>query len=667
MSDPVVIGNTVDSNDGAGVALQVVSGSSATFANNTIGSNQGAGIYVQYSQVAIAIQGNDIEGNGGSGVSISASSSSSFAVNINDNTISQNGGGGVWVAGGTVTIAIQGDDIESNSGAGIDLLEAGATIGGTVPGAGNTISGNGADGIDLPSSLSSGGALIQQNSIEENHGAGVEISTSNNTIGGTAAGAANIIASNIGAGVALDNEDPPTGNLISGNSIHGNGALGIDLDFGGAYSGVPLPNDSGIANNNGQNYPVLTEVGVTEAGTTVTGTLNSTADETFTIEFFSSTTADPSNFGQGQTYLTSTTVTTDGDGNASFTVPLGDSVPIGSIVSATATDSTDDTSEFSQDSIALSTTATTVSSTPNPSVFGQPVTFTATVAAVAPGTGTPTGTVTFFDGATSLGVGTLLSPGVWRISTAALTVGSHPDITADYSGDANFLASDSADFVQTIGKASAGATVTSAPNPSVFGQSVTFTATVTAVAPGAGTPTGTVNFFDGATSLGAGTLISPGDWTFSTSALAVGSHADITADYSGDANFQSVDSPAFSQTVSHATAAATVSSAPNPSIFGQSVTFTATVVAVSPGAGTPTGTVTFFDGATSLGAGTLVSPGVWTYSTAALTAGLHPDITADYSGDGNFLSADSPAFSQNIGQASTTDTVTSVAQPEHLR
>ena len=104
----------------------------------------------------------------------------------------------------------------------------------------------------------------------------------------------------------------------------------------------------------------------------------------------------------------------------------------------------------------------------------------------APSTGTPTGTVTFFDGVQLLGDGTLTGPGVWTFSTAALTAGTHPDITADYSGDANFPNSDSADFSQTVDKASSTTTVTSSPTPSVVGQSVTFTAVVAAVAPGAG-------------------------------------------------------------------------------------------------------------------------------------------------------------------------------------
>ena len=494
-------------------------------------------------------------------------------------------------------------------------------------------------------------------------GAGVAISTSKNTIGGTTEGAANIISSNSGAGVALEQSKTAADNLISGNAIFGNGALGIDLDAGGTYSGIPLPNDSGIANNNGQNYPILTAVAVSAGGTTATGTFNSTPSETFTLEFFTNTTADPSGFGQGETYLTSTTVMTDATGNANFSVPLGGSVPIGSIISVTATDPNNNTSEFSHDLVALPMTTTSVTSAANPSVFGQSVTFTATVAAVAPGTGTPTGAVTFFDGATSLGSGTLQSPGVWTLSTATLGVGEHSSITADYSGDANFLSSNSANFAQVVNQASSTTTVTSSVNPSVFGQLVTFTATVMPVAPGAGEIEGSVGFFDGEQKLGAGKPVGPGVWTFTTAALAVGAHPDITAHFGGGPQFTASGSPNFLQTVGQASTTTLTISAPNPSTFGQSVTFTATVTAVAPGAGTPTGTVEFFDGTTLLGSGTPTTPGVWTLSTAALTAGSHPDITAQYSGDNNFLGSDSPSFSQTTGQSGSTTTVTSSPSP----
>jgi len=170
------------------------------------------------------------------------------------------------------------------------------------------------------------------------------------------------------------------------------------------------------------------------------------------------------------------------------------------------------------------------------------VTFTATVTGV-----TPTGTVTFLDGATTLGTGTLSGSGTATFTTSALTTGSHA-ITAQYAGDANNTASTSNTVTQVVNKASTTTTVASSANPSSVGQAVTFTATVTG-----STPTGTVTFFDGATALGTGTLSGAGTATFTTSALTLGNHA-ITAKYNGDANnspaprgaIQAVNTPADS-------------------------------------------------------------------------------------------------------------------------
>ena len=195
-------------------------------------------------------------------------------------------------------------------------------------------------------------------------------------------------------------------------------------------------------------------------------------------------------------------------------------------------------------------------------------------------------------------------------------------------------------------KADTTTSLTSSPNPSKVGQSVTFTATVTVVAPGAGTATGTVTFKDGATPLGTGTLNGAGVATFATAALSVGHHT-ITAVYGGDASFNASTSNTVDQVVQKADTATTLASSANPSAFGQSVTFTAIVTVVAPGAGTPTGTVTFTEGATTLGTGTVNGAGVATFTTAALAAGSHY-ITATFSGDGSFNGSTSPVLKQDI-------------------
>src|SRR5262249_37031160 len=157
---------------------------------------------------------------------------------------------------------------------------------------------------------------------------------------------------------------------------------------------------------------------------------------------------------------------------------------------------------------------------------------------------------------------------------------------------------------QTVNKDATGTALASSANPSVFGQSVTFTATVTADAPGAGTPMGTVTFFDGSTQLGTGTL-TDGVATFSTVALSGAHHHVSSVDRRSHRGSPASTSPTLPQTVNQDSTAAALASSANPSAFGQSVTFTATVTASAPGAGTPTGAVTFFDGSTALGTATL--------------------------------------------------------------
>ena len=177
---------------------------------------------------------------------------------------------------------------------------------------------------------------------------------------------------------------------------------------------------------------------------------------------------------------------------------------------------------------------------------------------------------------------------------------------------------------------------------------MTFAATVKAAAPGSGTPTGTVTFMDGTTPLGSVTL-SDGHASFKTSSLDAGSHS-ITVVYSGDDNFLTCTSAVLSQTVNQASTTTSLASSLNPSEYGEEVTFTATVKAVSPGSGTPTGTVTFMDGSNVLGMGTL-SGSVATYSTTGLSVGTH-SITAVYSGDTNFITSTSAVLKQKVQKSS---------------
>src|SRR5262249_39273793 len=143
-------------------------------------------------------------------------------------------------------------------------------------------------------------------------------------------------------------------------------------------------------------------------------------------------------------------------------------------------------------------------------------------------------------------------------------------------------------MVQVVNKAGTTSVVTADVNPAVFGQTVTFTATISVVTPGAGTPTGNVDFKEGSLTLGSGGL-NNGVATFSTSSLKVGTH-QVQAIYTGDGNFMasSKNTPVSEVIGKAGTTVSSITSSTNPTVFGQATTFTATVTPVAPGAGTPT-------------------------------------------------------------------------------
>lgn len=301
--------------------------------------------------------------------------------------------------------------------------------------------------------------------------------------------------------------------------------------------------------------------------------------------------------------------------------------------------------DYTQEVDAAETT-TTVASSPNPSVFGQPVTVTATVAPVAPSTGTPEGTVQFYvDG--DLVASSALVDGVATAALTTLTVGSH-SITATYqSGEVNYLNSTSSPVTQQVNKAATKTTLSSSAPTSVFGQPVTFTADVAVLAPGAGAPSGTITFADGATVLDTVPVSSGTGFqaTYTTSSLSVGQHA-ITATYSGDGSFLGSNA-SVGQTVQKAQTATVVTSSNNPAMTGQATQFTATVSAVAPGAGTPTGTVLFTVNGMPLGVVPLVDGAATSGSFASLSPGTYK-VKAQYNGDGNFRTS-SALLDQGMG------------------
>jgi hypothetical protein len=283
------------------------------------------------------------------------------------------------------------------------------------------------------------------------------------------------------------------------------------------------------------------------------------------------------------------------------------------------------TSSTVREVINLATTITLVSSL-NPSFKGQAVTFTATVSSSA---GAPPNgeMITFKNGSATLGT-TALSGGMAVFTTSSLAAGTYT-ITASYPGDANFAASTSLGLRQVVNsttKSATAATLVSSLNPSVYGQNVTWTATVTTS--GSVPPTGNVNFTWGY-NIGTVALNASGAATLTRSNLNASTYP-LKAVYVGDANNLSSTSPVMSQVITQTTSSATLTSSPNPSTSGQAVTFTATITSPTV---TPTGLVTFTIGKTVLGTAQL-SNGKAKFTTSTLAVGSNR-VTATYYGDSN--------------------------------
>jgi predicted secreted protein len=229
--------------------------------------------------------------------------------------------------------------------------------------------------------------------------------------------------------------------------------------------------------------------------------------------------------------------------------------------------------------VTQSTVATTTTLTASAAQITsvQSVTFTATVAPQS-GTNVPTGTVTFLDGTTTLGAGTLNASGVAKFSTSSLAVRTQ-SITASYGGDSkdNSSVSNAVSVVVTQTAVATTTMLTTSATQITIGQSVAFTAKVVPQS-GKGVPTGSIKFFDGTTSLGKASLNAGGTATLSTTALAAGTHS-ITASYFGVNEDRSSVSNAVSVVVTQGTVATTtmLTASAVQITSAQSVTFTATV------------------------------------------------------------------------------------------
>jgi hypothetical protein len=289
-------------------------------------------------------------------------------------------------------------------------------------------------------------------------------------------------------------------------------------------------------------------------------------------------------------------------------------------------------------------TTTTLSASPGSSVFGEPVHLSASVAPNASGA-TPTGSVAFKRGGTLLGTAPLDGSGDATLDTAALPVGTSA-VVATYSGDETYKSSSSAPQTVVVDKADVAVQLQSSAGTTVTGEAVDFTASVGAVAPGAGTPTGTIQLLVDGNPVGDPVAMAAGAATFAPVALPhVGSHT-VEARYSGDTNF-ATGSDATTQVVNQAGTAISVMTSPSVSNEGAPFTVIAAVAAQSPGSGTPAGNVTFYADGDVIGAASLESSGEASIPVSDLQPGDHV-ITATYGGSADFGGSTSEGVTHSV-------------------
>ena len=399
-----VTGKIAIPNGGPGVRVlssdNVIGGTTAS-ARNVISGNSEAGVDVRFnccpsgnfSMGGNVIQGNYIGvtatgdadlGNLREGVVFSTSSGDAphFSGLVGGtapgagNVISGNGFDGILIGSfNTRNITVQGNRIGTNAtgtfaipndGDGVRIdISSDNLIGGSAPGAGNLISGNGrgesGTGRGAGIRVGSSGNIIQGNLIGTNATGtgslrnlenGITAVGTRNTIGGTGAGEGNVIAFNGANGVQIFGANFIQ-NSIRGNSIHSNGTSGspfnpgMGIDLGAVGPNANDAGDTDMGPNFLQNFPIIASVTAGAGTTNVKGSLNSSASKPFSLDFFRNSACDTSAHGEGEHLIGSTTVTTDASGNATFDVTFSVSISQTELVTATATDEIGNTSEFS--------------------------------------------------------------------------------------------------------------------------------------------------------------------------------------------------------------------------------------------------------------------------------------------------------------------------------
>jgi len=359
-----VVYNVISGNGGSGVAIHGAAATGNTIRGNRIGANANGTAAIPNGGDGVGIDG--ASGNTIGGVSTQTGRITDGVLPTVANLLSGNMGHGVQISGSAsqnnqvlgnqIGINVTGSAALPNGGDGVRIGDGASmnTIGGLVAGDAdaNVIGGNSGDGVRLDGAGTNNntvagnfiGVLADGETAHANGGHGVQIANgaSSNTVGGGVSDHGNSIAYNEGDGVYVA---AGSSNAIWQNRIWSNGGLGIDLGSNGPTDNDPLDGDGGA--NQGQNYPILTSVQISNGSTTLKGILESRPSTTYTLAFYGNSGCDPSGYGEGEMPLGGATVATDANGWAAFefTTPLTQTLPAG--FTATATDANRSTSEFS--------------------------------------------------------------------------------------------------------------------------------------------------------------------------------------------------------------------------------------------------------------------------------------------------------------------------------
>jgi len=573
-----------------GSSSNTVGGTTAG-AGNVISGNSGAGVLIEYSTTDASnnfIFGNEIGttadglsplGNALAGVVISGASQNQVGgPGIAGNVISANGGPGIELVSGAsettifnnqIGVGVDGATPLGNGSDGIQITDSPNTqIGGVSTGQGNVIGCNRGNGINVAGASS--GTTVEANAIgtdptgSQNLGNslnGISLGASSNSIGGPTASAGNLIDHNgngsVGAGVLLVGN--VVHNTILSNSIYLNAYLGINLGAGPTDNhqpGTQGPNDY-------QNYPVLSLSQSDGSATTIQGTLISTPNTSFLIQFFGSPTEDSTGYGEGKDLLGSAYVETNNNGYATFDTGLSAGSSAGQFVSATATSPSGDTSEFSLDIVTqgqvnLQLTGT---GTPNPVLSGGQETYTLSVAnegdisahqvvlsdqipsgvSVISATTSQGYIIPWFNGTTveaSLGT---IGPG--NQATVTIVVGIPTTMTGTITDTATVTSqetdpdpsNESATIVTSVEQAAdVSIAMSAAPEPVLQGGDLTYTITVADLGPASASnvivtlPVAAGASYVSATSPTGSTTFANGQVTASLGSLAVNSPVTLT-------------------------------------------------------------------------------------------------------------------------------------------